>query len=272
MSVPSPFPSQLQLKKPVCVFCGSSPGKLPLFTNASAAVGQALANAGIPLVYGGGRRGIMGVVSQSCLKAGGYVHGIVPRALTERASEHNPAPGSEGSESKSDSKSKEGQGDDVLSESDNYGDKFSTDVVGSMHERKLKMAKISQGGFIVLPGGYGTFEEALEMITWNQLGIHRLPILILNVGNFYTHLYNQFISSVEAGFIAPSNLSLLKLVNLEGGEDANTDESRADEWGQAAFKALDEWDLAEGAGYALDWELKEKRAGGKELNLDVESV
>ncbi|WVW82973.1 hypothetical protein I302_104989 [Kwoniella bestiolae CBS 10118] len=256
MSVPSPFPTQAELKKPVCVFCGSSPGKLPLFTNASVAVGQALAKNGIPLVYGGGRRGIMGVVSQSCLKAGGYVHGIVPAALTERASEHTPAPGTPAPSSSG--KSKEGQGEDVLSEE--QGEKFTTDVVGSMHERKLKMAKISQGGFIVLPGGYGTFEEALEMITWNQLGIHRLPILILNIGNFYTHLYNQFLSSVEAGFIAPSNLSLLKLVNLEGGEGANGDESRAEEWGQAAIKALDEWELAAESGYGLDWEVKEKRS------------
>lgn len=105
------------------------------------------------------------------------------------------------------------------------------------------MAKLSTGGFIVLPGGYGTLEEALEMITWNQLGIHRLPIIILNIGNFFTHLYKQFENSVEAGFIAPSNLSLLRLVDLEGGEEANIDETRADEWGQAALKALKEWSV-----------------------------
>ncbi|WWC69351.1 uncharacterized protein I206_103290 [Kwoniella pini CBS 10737] len=264
MSVPSPFPAQADLKKPVCVFCGSSPGNQPLYTNASAAVGQALAKANIPLVYGGGRRGIMGVVSQACLQAGGYVHGIVPQALTERASEHTPAPGTS-----SGSQSKEGQGEDVLG--DGFGGTLTTDVVGSMHERKLKMARLSQGGFIVLPGGYGTFEEALEMITWNQLGIHRLPILILNIGNFYTHLYNQFLSSVEAGFIAQSNLSLLKLVNLEGGESANADESQAGDWGKAALKALDEWDLAEGTGYSLNWDLKERRAGGDESTLEAES-
>nr|XP_018263733.1 lysine decarboxylase [Kwoniella dejecticola CBS 10117]OBR85891.1 lysine decarboxylase [Kwoniella dejecticola CBS 10117] len=251
MSSSSPFPAQANLQKPVCVFCGSSPGKLPLYTNASAAVGQALAKANIPLVYGGGRRGIMGVVSQSCLQAGGYVHGIVPHALTERASEHTPAPGAVASSSSSSSlptsisQSKEGQGEDVLV--DNSNGSLTTDVVGSMHERKLKMARLSQGGFIVLPGGYGTFEEALEMITWNQLGIHRLPILILNIGNFYTHLYNQFLSSVEAGFITQTNLSLLRLVNLEGGESANADESRASEWGDAALKALREWSLASSA-------------------------
>ncbi|WRT67239.1 uncharacterized protein IL334_004205 [Kwoniella shivajii] len=253
MSIPSPFPAHLDLKKPVCVFCGSSPGKLTLYTAASDAVGQALAKAGIPLVYGGGRRGIMGVVSQACLKAGGLVHGIVPQALTERAAEHTPAPGA--------STSKEGQGEEVLN--DDYDGRLTTDVVGSMHERKHNMAKISQGGFIVLPGGYGTFEEALEMITWNQLGIHRLPIIILNVGNFYTHLYDQFVSSVDAGFIAPANLSLLKLVNLEGGSTANADESKANEWGDAAIRALNDWDLAEGTGYGLDWEVKPDRAGGE---------
>lgn len=105
------------------------------------------------------------------------------------------------------------------------------------------MAKMSTGGFVVLPGGYGTLEEALEMITWNQLGIHRVPIVILNIDNFFTHLYKQFENSVEAGFIASSNLALLKLVDLEGGEEANMDEARAHEWGQAALKALKEWSL-----------------------------
>lgn len=140
------------------------------------------------------------------------------------------------------------------------------------------MAKLSTGGFIVLPGGYGTLEEALEMITWNQLGIHRLPIIILNIGNFFTHLYKQFENSVEAGFIAPNNLSLLRVVDLEGGEEANIDETRADEWGQAALKALKEWSVGvsnfsfwraripahvsfqEDVGYNLNW--KEEGNGG----------
>ncbi|WVR05150.1 hypothetical protein IAU60_002162 [Kwoniella sp. DSM 27419] len=253
----SPFPSGAE--KPVCVFCGSSPGKLPLYTKASEAVGQALAQANIPLVYGGGRRGIMGVVSQAALKAGGLAHGIVPRALTVRASQTTLAPGIPADPSM-DVQSKEGSGEAILN--DDFEGRLTTDVVESMHERKTKMAEMSQGGFIVLPGGYGTFEEALEMTTWNQLGIHRLPILILNIGNFYSHMEAQFQAAVEAGFIAPANLSLCKIVNLDGGEAANRDESKASEWGPAAIKALREWSLEDGTGYGLNWDLKEKRAGG----------
>ncbi|WWD16023.1 hypothetical protein CI109_100448 [Kwoniella shandongensis] len=265
MSAQSPFPTDAQLKKPVCVFCGSSPGKLPLFVEASQSVGEALARANIPLVYGGGRRGIMGVVSQAALAAGGYVRGIVPHALTGRAAEQIPTP--EGSTpvpvSAAALKSQEGKGEEVVKDDEGEG-RMTTEVVDSMHERKLKMAQLSTGGFIVLPGGYGTFEEALEMITWNQLGIHRLPIVILNIGNFYTHLYQQFLASVEAGFIASENLSLLRLVNLEEGdaEAANLDGSRASEWGPAAVKALDEWSFDDNVGYGLDW----KKAGDLEKN------
>ncbi|ADV19499.1 conserved hypothetical protein [Cryptococcus gattii WM276] len=244
-----PFPQAAKLNNPVCVFCGSSPGNKPLFVKASESLGKAFAKANIPLVYGGGRRGIMGVVSQSTLSANGYVHGIVPRALVEPASEPTPTPWS--TTNGDPARSKEGTGKDVVE--DDKQDRLTVQVVGSMHERKLAMAKMSTGGFVVLPGGYGTLEEALEMITWNQLGIHRVPIVILNIDNFFTHLYKQFENSVEAGFIAPSNLALLKLVDLEGGEEANMDEARADEWGQAALKALKEWSLDEDVGYSLNW-------------------
>ncbi|WVQ78377.1 hypothetical protein IAT38_000463 [Cryptococcus sp. DSM 104549] len=230
----SPFPADANLKNPVCVFCGSSPGKLPLFTKASQSVGEALAKAGIPLVYGGGRRGIMGVVSNSTLQAGGYVHGIVPRALVERAAEHTPAPGTAAA-APGKGVSGEGTGAEVLQAEE--GGRMTMEVCGSMHERKLRMAKLSSGGFIVLPGGYGTFEEALEMTTWNQLGIHRLPILILNIGGFYTHMQAQFEAAVEAGFIAKENLSLVKLVNLEG-EGGNGDEGRA---GSGETQRLRRW-------------------------------
>ncbi|WVQ98850.1 hypothetical protein IAU59_005981 [Kwoniella sp. CBS 9459] len=280
MSVPSPFPVDQGLQKPVCVFCGSSPGKMKLYTIASESVGQALANANIPLVYGGGRRGIMGVVSQACLQSGGYVHGIIPRALTERASEHTPAPGMNAGPSSSsgtpsanaNGASQEGTGETILTHESNG--RFTEDIVGSMHERKTKMAKLSQGGFIVLPGGFGTFEEVMEMITWNQLGIHRLPILILNIGDFYTHLKLQLDKAVEAGFISATNLSLCHIVNLAGDNDTslNSDESRAAKWGQAAVKALKDWQFAEDTGYGIDWDLKEKRAGGDESVLDAKPI
>ncbi|WVQ71796.1 hypothetical protein IAR50_001338 [Cryptococcus sp. DSM 104548] len=243
----SPFPASASLQKPVCVFCGSSPGKLPLFTKAAEAVGEALARANVPLVYGGGRRGIMGVVSQSALSAGGYVHGIVPNALVQRAAESADAPSAEAS-----AQSKEGSGEEIVK--DDNQERLTTQIVRTMHERKLAMAQLSTGGFIVLPGGYGTFEEALEMITWNQLGIHRLPVIILNIGGFYTNLYKQFESSVRAGFVAEENLALLKLVELEGG--AEDEEGRAAQWGHAALKALEEWNLDSDAGLKLDWSNK----------------
>ena len=120
------------------------------------------------------------------------------------------------------------------------------------------MAQMSTGGFIVLPGGYGTFEEMMEMITWNQLGIHRLPIVILNserlpipsrsllmiVGGFYDHADALFKTAVEAGFIAPQNLALCRVVDLPGGKDANKDESRAGEWGDVAVQALRDWSFS----------------------------
>ncbi|KAK4686873.1 cytokinin riboside 5'-monophosphate phosphoribohydrolase, partial [Tremellales sp. Uapishka_1] len=225
----SPFPPSAALEKPVCVFCGSSPGATPLYTIAATSIGRALAEANIPLVYGGGRKGIMGVVSQSALTAGGYVHGVLPRALVD-VSEDNSNP-----------HSKEGQGKDVLNGVPEVKGTMSVEIVESMHERKLKMAQLSTGGFVVLPGGYGTFEEVLEMITWNQLGIHRLPILIMNIGNFFTPLLTLFQNAVEAGFIQPVNLSLMKVVDLPGGKSSNLDETRAGEWGAVAIKALEDW-------------------------------
>ncbi|WVN86766.1 uncharacterized protein L203_101938 [Cryptococcus depauperatus CBS 7841] len=240
----SPFPPEANLKNPICIFCGSSSGNIPLFAKAAQSVGESLAHAKIPLVYGGGRRGIMGIVSQAALSANGYVHGIVPKALVEHTPKAAPATvtnSSDGPVTGAVAKSKEGMGQDILD--DVNQEKMTVQVVNTMHERKLEMATLSTGGFIVLPGGYGTLEEVLEMIAWNQLGIHRLPILILNVGNFYTNLYKQFESSVEAGFISQENLSLLKLVNLEGGQNANSDETKATEWGQAAVTALQNWSM-----------------------------
>lgn len=138
------------------------------------------------------------------------------------------------------------------------------------------MAQVSTGGFIVLPGGYGTFEEAFEMITWNQLRIHQLPVVILNgtlfssalptptstsyhtlqssrtVDNFYTPLRDLVESAAKSGFINPENLSLVKIVDLDG-EGGNSDESRAEEWGGAAIKALKEFTFSVRPVSSLPW-------------------
>ncbi|WOO84389.1 Cytokinin riboside 5'-monophosphate phosphoribohydrolase LOG5 [Vanrija pseudolonga] len=258
----SPFPTDQELKKPVCAFCGSSPGSSTIYGDAAASVGAALAEASYPLVYGGGRRGLMGVVSQSHLKAGGYTHGVLPRALVARASEHTPAPSASAftgtPKDNAPVKSAEGKGHDLLD--DDFDGRLTMEVVGSMHERKAKMAQLSTGGFVVLPGGYGTFEELLEMVTWNQLGIHSVPVLVLNIGNFYTALQTLVENAVTAGFIQPINLKLMTVVNLPGGPEANADPTKAGEWGAATVKALQEWQFPTDGGYGFKWKDAESKA------------
>lgn len=156
-----------------------------------------------------------------------------------RASEHTPTPSRDPSSKPA--VSAEGVGQDLLA--DTHGGLLSMEVVGSMHERKAKMASLSTGGFVVLPGGYGTFEELLEMVTWNQIGMHSLPVVVLNVRNFYTPLRALLEGGAESGFIKKENLSLLRIVDLPGGAEANADPARAQEWGDVAIQALKEWHI-----------------------------
>lgn len=155
-----------------------------------------------------------------------------------RASEHTPTPSRDPSVAPV---SAEGTGQDLLSET--FGGLLSMEVVGSMHERKAKMASLSTGGFVSLPGGYGTLEELLEMVTWNQIGMHSLPVVVLNVNNFFTPLRALFEHGADEGFIKKENLQLLRIVDLPGGAEANADISKAGEWGEAALRALKEWHI-----------------------------
>ncbi|KAJ9094087.1 hypothetical protein QFC21_006188 [Naganishia friedmannii] len=234
-------------KEPICVFCASSPGNRPIYEQAAISVGQALAENGNQCVYGGGVRGLMGTVSSACLEAGGQAHGIIPAALTGRAAEKavrearsQPDSGAAtpASSASTDSveQSTEGSGETVLKgdESD-YGGRYTNEVVKTMHERKLRMAQISTGGFIVLPGGFGTFEEVMEMVTWNQLRIHRRPVVVLNVNGFYTPLRQQIELAVAEGFITSSNMSLIKFVDLQSGDEEERD------WGKRCMEALEAW-------------------------------
>src|SRR5271167_898743 len=127
----------------VCVFCGSSTGSKPVFGAAAASFGRALVRAGLGAVYGGGGGGLMGILADAVLEAGGSIVGVIPRQLVERELAHH-----------------------RLSE---------LRVVGSMHERKRTMAELSDA-FVALPGGAGTMEEFSEIWTWAQLGIHRKPV------------------------------------------------------------------------------------------------
>lgn len=139
----------------VCVYCGSNPGRVPEYVAAGERLGRLLAERGIGLVYGGSSLGVMGAVANAALAGGAEVIGVIPSALATREVAHP-----------------------RLSE---------LVVVESMHERKAKMADLSDA-FVALPGGWGTMEEIFEALTWAQLGLHRKPCGLLNVAGYFDHL------------------------------------------------------------------------------------
>ena len=156
--------------KRICVFCGSSPGADPAYPAAATALAMHLAGSGIGIVYGGSSLGLMGLVANAALARGGEVIGVIPRAMEAREIAHL-----------------------GLSE---------LRVVESMHERKALMAKLSDA-FIALPGGFGTFDELCEILTWTQLGLQRGPCGILNIKGYYDHLLKMFDHATAEGFIKP---------------------------------------------------------------------
>jgi len=162
--------------KRVCVYCGSSTGNQPIYREMAEAMGALLARRGIGLVYGGGNVGLMGIVADAALAGGGDVTGVIPRALADREIAHAGV----------------------------------TDlrVVDSMHTRKALMAELSDA-FIAMPGGVGTFEEFFEAVTWTQLGVHRKPCGLLNVGGFYTPLAAFIDQAVTEGFIKPIHRAMI---------------------------------------------------------------
>ena len=164
----------------VCVFCGSKHGARPQYTEAARAMAAALVAAGVDLVYGGGRVGLMGVVADAVLEAGGEVIGVIPDHMSDREIAH-------------------------------YG---LTDlrVVGSMHERKALMYQLSDG-FVALPGGLGTLEELFEITTWSQLGLHAKPTGLLDVAGFYTPLVRFLDQLVTEGFVAERHRRLLRVAD-----------------------------------------------------------
>ncbi|XP_010558160.1 PREDICTED: probable cytokinin riboside 5'-monophosphate phosphoribohydrolase LOG6 isoform X2 [Tarenaya hassleriana] len=155
----------------ICVFCGSSHGKKPSYQDAAIELGKELVLKKIDLVYGGGSIGLMGLVSQAVHDGGRHVIGVIPKILMLR----------------------ELTGETV----------GEVRPVADMHQRKAEMAKHSDA-FIALPGGYGTLEELLEVITWAQLGIHNKPVGLLNVDGYYNALLSFIDKAVEEGFIRPS--------------------------------------------------------------------
>jgi uncharacterized protein (TIGR00730 family) len=160
----------------ICVFCGSNGGAGAAYADAARAVGRTIARRGLGLVYGGGKVGLMGVVADTVLAEGGEVIGVIPEALEAREVAH--------------------RGLTQLR------------VVRSMHERKALMADLSDA-FIALPGGFGTFEEFCEVITWAQLGLHAKPCGLLNVGGFYAPLLALFDHAVSEGFVRPEHRAIV---------------------------------------------------------------
>ncbi|KAG1361561.1 putative Cytokinin riboside 5'-monophosphate phosphoribohydrolase LOG3 [Cocos nucifera] len=156
--------------KRICVFCGSSQGKKRSYQDAAVELGQELVSRNIDLVYGGGSVGLMGLVSQAVHDGGRHVIGVIPKTLMPR---------------------------EITGET--VGE---VKAVADMHQRKAEMARRSDA-FIALPGGYGTLEELLEVITWAQLGIHDKPVGLLNVDGYYNSLLSFIDKAVEEGFISP---------------------------------------------------------------------
>eukprot|EP01116_Phalansterium_solitarium_P002528 TRINITY_DN125_c0_g1_i4.p1 TRINITY_DN125_c0_g1~~TRINITY_DN125_c0_g1_i4.p1 ORF type:complete len:204 (+),score=44.69 TRINITY_DN125_c0_g1_i4:548-1159(+) len=169
----------------VCVFCGSKAGANEQFATKAAELGAEMLRRGLSLTYGGGTVGLMGVIANTIHSGGGKVVGFIPGSLSQRE----------------------------LS-GENIGQ---THVVRDMHTRKKQMFEHSDA-FIAMPGGFGTFEELLEVITWQQLGIHRKPIGILNVAGFYDPLIEMVSRGHQSGFISDDMATRVLVVSSEPAE------------------------------------------------------
>lgn len=163
----------------MCVYCASSTGSDPLLPAAAETLGRTLAERGIRLVYGGGAVGLMGIVADAALAAGGEVEGVIPVGLFSREVGHT--------------------GLTRLHE------------VGSMHERKQLMFELADA-FVALPGGFGTLEELAEVTTWAQLGLHTKPIVLVDLDGFWQPLLDQLDRMVERGVLKPRNRALVRAV------------------------------------------------------------
>lgn len=186
--------------KYVCVFCGSSMGLRSAYKLAAQAMGETLARRELGLVYGGGNVGLMGVVADATLAAGGEVIGVIPEFLKQKEIAHTGL--------------------------------TKLHVVSSMHDRKALMAELSDA-FVALPGGYGTLEEFCEILTWSQLGLHQKPQGLLNIEGYYEPLLRLFDQAVTEQFLKPELRSLvLEASNPEHLLDlmANYQPQSVDKW------------------------------------------
>lgn len=162
--------------KRICVFAGSRDGADPAYTEAAARLAETIVAAGLGVVYGGGRVGLMGAVADAALAEGGEVIGVIPAALQRREIAHR--------------------------------DLTELHVVESMHERKAMMAQLCDA-FVALPGGFGTMDELVEAVTWSQLGIHSKPVGLLDVGGYWQPLRRLVDHAVDQDFVSPAGRDLL---------------------------------------------------------------
>ena len=177
----------------VCLFAGSSYGIDAAYGAAAADLAHVLAGAGIRVVYGGAKVGLMGVLADAALAAGGEVVGVIPEPLVAREIAHTGL--------------------------------TALHTVGSMHERKALMAELSDA-FIALPGGWGTFEELFEVMTWAQLGLHRKPCGLLNVSGYYDGLLAVLGTTVAQGFVRPEYLQMVAVDTSPVGLLAKLNDAR----------------------------------------------
>ena len=161
----------------LCLFCGSNVGSSPAFAESARALGAALAQRGITMVYGGGSVGLMGAAADAAMEAGGEVIGVITEQLRRAEVAHR--------------------------------ELTALEVVNTMHERKARMADLADG-FIALPGGFGTVDELAEVLTWNQLGLLAKPVVLLDIDGYWTPLYSWVETAVDSGFVHPSHRMLLQ--------------------------------------------------------------
>ncbi len=189
----------------ICVFCGSSPGFAPGHLEAARRLGEALAASGLRLVYGGARVGLMGRLADAALGCGGSVVGVIPRSFPRTVS---------------------------------HGGLSRLEVVDSMHARKQRMFELSDA-FVALPGGFGTLEEILEILTWAQLGIHRKPCGLINVEGYFDAFLHFLDRAAADGFIRRPHRDMLAVARTPG--------ELLERLRSAAPPAVSKWDGADAA-------------------------
>ncbi|RLV89264.1 LOG family protein [Spathaspora sp. JA1] len=207
----------------LCVFCGSSSGKDPSFAIQAKQLGNAIAEKKWGLVYGGGSTGLMGEVANGCASKGGYVHGIIPEALISR----------ERTEVDVKKSIDNHNGLTPIPDSKEYGH---TTLVKDMHTRKRLMGQEADA-FVALPGGYGTLEELMEVVTWQQLNIHNKPIVIFNINGFFDSFLKFIQVSIDSEFVSVKNGDIIKVANTV----------------EEVLKAVEEYQVPEGR-FNLKWD------------------